>query len=215
MVFAGYETIVRDRALKPNEIVELRDIFAASQRDYETAEDRRSAVRPLQRETQLALWICLATACRIGELLKSRWEHIDREAATWFVPRNNTKTRTDWRVFLSDFALRAFKELHAMTGPDGRDSAWCFPASQRDGHIDLKTVSKQVGDRQMKFKNRQPLMNRRNDDSLVLSQGENGEWTPHELRRTAATKCTMTTPRRSVKLGAGTVRATIRYLRAS
>ena len=123
------------------------------------AEDRRSAVRPLQRETQLALWICLATACRIGELLKSRWEHIDRDAATWFVPRNNTKTRTDWRVFLSDFALRAFNELHAMTGPDGSDSAWCFPASQRDGHIDLKTVSKQVGDRQMKFKNRRPLKN--------------------------------------------------------
>ena len=187
VVFAGYETIVRDRVLKPNEIVELRDIFAASQRDYQTAEDRRSAVRPLQRETQLVLWICLATACRIGELLKSRWEHIDLEAATWFVPRDNTKTRTDWHVFLSDFALRAFKELHAMTGPDGSDSAWCFPASQRDGHIDLKTVSKQVGDRQMKFKNRQPLMNRRNDDSLVLSHGKNGEWTPHDLRRTAAT----------------------------
>lgn len=74
-----------------------------------------------------------------------------------------------------------------MTSPDGSDSAWCFPASQRDGHIDLKTVSKQVGDRQMKFKNRRPLKNRRNDDSLVLSHGENGEWTPHDLRRTAAT----------------------------
>ena len=39
----------------------------------------------------------------------------------------------------------------------------------------------------MRFKNRKPLKNRRNDDTLVLSKGENGEWTPHDLRRTAAT----------------------------
>lgn len=58
---------------------------------------------------------------------------------------------------------------------------------RKEGHIDVKTVSKQVGDRQMRFKNRKPLKNRRNDDTLVLSKGENGEWTPHGLRRTAAT----------------------------
>jgi hypothetical protein len=44
-----------------------------------------------------------------------------------------------------------------------------------------------VGDRQMKFKDRKPLKNRRNDNTLVLSRGRNGEWTPHDLRRTAAT----------------------------
>ena len=38
-----------------------------------------------------------------------------------------------------------------------------------------------------RVKNRKPLKNRRNDDTLVLSKGENGEWTPHDLRRTAAT----------------------------
>ena len=39
----------------------------------------------------------------------------------------------------------------------------------------------------MRFKSRQPLSHRRNDDSMVLSDGVNGEWTPHDLRRTAAT----------------------------
>jgi hypothetical protein len=76
-------------------------------------------------------------------------------------------------VYLSGFALRQFKELHKLTG----SSPWCFPARQRDGHVDLKTVSKQVGDRQMSFKSRQPLQNRRNDDTLVLSGGKNGVWT--------------------------------------
>ena len=51
----------------------------------------------------------------------------------------------------------------------------------------MKTVTKQVGDRQHRFKERTELKNRRNDDSLVLAQGTNGEWTPHDLRRTSAT----------------------------
>jgi integrase len=135
----------------------------------------------------LALWLCLGTACRIGELLMTKWEHVDLEAGTWFVPRENTKTRVDWQVYLSDFALRQFKELRGLAGEGDDKSEWCFPARHKEGHIDVKTVSKQVGDRQMRFKNRKMLKNRRNDDTLVLSSGENGEWTPHDLRRTAAT----------------------------
>jgi integrase len=53
--------------------------------------------------------------------------------------------------------------------------------------VDVKSVSKQVGDRQRRFKERKALRNRRNDDSLVLSGDSAGEWTPHDLRRTAAT----------------------------
>jgi hypothetical protein len=83
--------------------------------------------------------------------------------------------------------LRQFKELHGLT----KDSACCFPASNREGSVDGKTVSKQIGDRQMQFKNRRPLQRRRNDNTLVLAQGRRGEWTPHDLRRTAATMMQM------------------------
>lgn len=38
------------------------------------------------------------------------------------------------------------------------------------------------------FKQRsKPPANRRHDNSLVLAEGANGEWTPHDLRRTGAT----------------------------
>ena len=53
--------------------------------------------------------------------------------------------------------------------------------------------SKQVGDRQAMFKKgkdgapRQPMKNRRHDNTLVLGAGKNGAWTPHDLRRTGAT----------------------------
>ena len=179
----GYVTVIRDRTLCADEIRELRDIFRSMEIAYETANDRRVSIRPILRETQLALWTCLGTGCRIGELLMARWSDLDFERAVWFVPREHTKTNVDWHVFLSDFALRQFQQLHALTG----DTEWCYPARVTQGHVSVKTVTKQVGDRQARFKTRKLLAHRRNDDSLVLADGSNGEWTPHDLRRTAAT----------------------------
>lgn len=178
---------VRSRVLNSDEIRELRDIFARMTQAYEQAHNRRSAVRPLLCESQCALWISLATTCRIGELLMAQWKHVDLDACTWLIPKENSKgsrgqTR-DQLVFLSDFARRQFRTLHTLTG----HTPWCFPSRTGDEHIDVKTVSKQVGDRQYKFKARKPLKGRRNDNSLVLAKGANGEWTPHDLRRTAAT----------------------------
>ncbi len=179
----GYAPTIRTRTLCADEIRELRDIFDAMQTNYAVAADRRIAERPILKETQLAMWLCLSTACRIGELMKARWEHVDLNAGVWFVPRENTKTKVEWEVFLSKFARRCFLDLHALTG----ESEWCFPASNHVGSIDSKTISKQVGDRQMQFKQRKPLKRRKNDNTLVLANGSRGEWTPHDLRRTAAT----------------------------
>lgn len=182
---------IRQRRLAHDEIRELRDIFKKMEADYANASDRRKAVRPVAKETQLALWLCLATCCRIGELLSAEWAHIDLEKGEWIIPRTNYKRtqddkRPDFLVCLSPFAIRHFKALRDLTD----DSRWCFPARHKkdDEHVCLKSVSKQVGDRQTRFKNRtKPLTNRRNDDSLVLNEGKSGEWTPHDLRRTAST----------------------------
>ena len=177
----------RTRTLSAHEIRELRDIFAGMEAVFEAASDKRSAQRPVLKETQHALWISLSTACRIGELLMARWEHVDLEARTWFVPKSNVKkTRgksQDHMVYLSTFAVAQFEGLKAITG----DTSWCFPARNHPGHVNVKSVAKQVGDRQHQFKARKALKNRRNDNSLVLARGANGDWTPHDMRRTAAT----------------------------
>jgi integrase len=175
----------RDRVLSDDEIRQLHGIFKAMTEQYQAAPDKRVAVQPVVVTTQIALWLCLSTTCRIGELLMSRWEHIDFEQSVWFVPKENSKAtqakRVDWTVQLSDFACKQFKRLHALTGYQ----AWCFPATNKDNHhVCLKSVSKQVGDRQASFKNRTALKGRRNDDSLVLSSQA---WTPRDLRRTGST----------------------------
>ncbi|WP_077035956.1 site-specific integrase [Pelomonas sp. KK5] len=181
----------RERTLSPDELRELQRIHEEMESAYASAPagSKYEADRPLKKETQLALWLCLGTACRIGELLMARWEHVDLQAGEWFVPAANTKTGVDWRVFLSAYSRRQFENLRALTG----DSPFCFPARVAKGetanmHVCVKSVSKQVGDRQMRFKNRAgPMKNRRHDNSLVLGNGVKGEWTPHDLRRTAAT----------------------------
>lgn len=192
----GYESEPRERVLSPDELRELRSKLADMKEAYANAPagKKYEVARPLKEETQLALWISLGTACRIGELLKSRWEHVNIETGVWIVPRQNTKTKVEWTVFLSPFALRHFKMLHTLTG----DSDWCFPARrmgrEREGaqpaatHVCEKSVSKQVGDRQLQFMARKgPLTHRQQSNVLVLAGGKNGEWTPHDLRRTAAT----------------------------
>lgn len=87
-------------------------------------------------------------------------------------------------MFLSPFALEQFKRLKDETG----HTPFCFPSKDENSHVDTKTVSKLIGDRQCRFKNRsKPLTGRHHNDSLVLSKGTKGEWTPHDLRRTGAT----------------------------
>jgi integrase len=174
----------RDRVLSYAEIRELKALFTDMTEQYEQASCKYDVARPLMPETQCALWICLSTLCRIGELLMAKWEHVDLEKREWFIPAENTKAhrgnKQDQIVYLSNFALRQFKALKKITG----DTLWLFPSSDQKSHVSVKTVSKQVGDRQIKFKNRKDLKNRVNSNALELS---GGAWTPHDLRRTGAT----------------------------
>lgn len=180
----------RDRLLSIDEIRELRDIFARLERDYDAlpAGQKYSGIRPVNPRVQCAVWICLGTLCRIGELLKSEWRHVDLEKGTWLIPANATKghmgKRQDHHVFMSPFVQTQFKLLLEETG----HTRFCFPSKDEKSHVDTKTISKLIGDRQCRFKNRsKPLAGRHHDDSLVLNKGSKGEWTPHDLRRTGST----------------------------
>ena len=134
--------------------------------------------------SQLALLTQLATAARIGEVLAARWEQVDFERRNLTLPE--TKNGKRHEIWLSDFALLQLKSLHESTGL----TPWLFPATQTKkdqpdfaDHVCVKTVTKQVGDRQRPGD--VPMSGRSKDvDALVLP---GGKWTPHDLRRTAAT----------------------------
>ncbi|NHZ93227.1 tyrosine-type recombinase/integrase [Massilia sp. CCM 8733] len=180
----------RDRILADAEIGELQAVFDNLQAEYDAAPDKRYGTQPLAATTQRAIWIMLSTLCRVGEMSMARWVHVDLDAAEWFIPKENVKDNlADLTVYLSPFALDQFRQLQKVTGK----TEWCFPARNNEGHVDSKSISKQVGDRQSMFKKakdggpRAPMKNRRHDNTLVLGAGKTGAWTPHDLRRTGAT----------------------------
>lgn len=184
LVPKGY-TKERKRFLSTDEIKQLNNIFLNITNSYAQASNKYNSERPLKKESQLALWICLGTLSRIGELLMARWEHVNFDKKTWFIPKENVKgedgQKHDQLVYLSNFTFDKFYQLYELN----KDSPWVFPARYVDGHVCIKSVSKQVGDRQIKFKNRsKKLQCRVENNSLVLGDED---WTPHDLRKTGAT----------------------------
>lgn len=75
-------------------------------------------------ENGLAFRILLATCVRSIELAKARWEHIDFDLGTWWVPAESVKTRTGFLVPITPTVAEWFKSLQCLSG----DSPWVLPA---------------------------------------------------------------------------------------
>lgn len=92
-----------------------------------SADDLRtllSTVDTLGTENGIALRVMLATCVRTSELVSARWEDIDLEKGSWFVPDESTKTRTGFLVPLTPVVVAWFRRLHELAG----DSPFVLPA---------------------------------------------------------------------------------------
>lgn len=172
--YSGSDEISCDRHLSENEIRELLLTLPTS---------------GLADYLQAAMKILLATGCRVGELSKATWANVDLEKAIWSIPvadqkqthRTKKGKAKPHQVYLSDFAIDAFKCLPSH----GKDFAHVFPAARGDrGHMDEKTISKAIRDRQRGNAGSKVKGRCKNDTALILS---GGEWSAHDLRRTMAT----------------------------
>lgn len=137
----------------------------------------------LNQSTEISIWLTLATGCRIGELLKAKWSDINLDENTWIIPETNSKNNQSLKVHLSKFAVKHFIRLkeHSLS------EEWCFPNRTLTSHVCLKTITKQVSDRQLTNDVKRISKRTKNCQALLLS---NGKWTPHDLRRTCATMMT-------------------------
>lgn len=126
-----------------------------------------------------AIWIMLSTCCRVGEISRAEWKDVDLKGMTWRIPSENAKNAKAHTIYLSPFAASQFEILKMLAG----EFPWVLPARSPDHHVCVKSLAKQVGDRQRVDK---PSMKNRslNTNALELP---GGKWTPHDLRRTGAT----------------------------
>lgn len=158
----GGKSVERDRVLNEDEIRELC---------------RKLPNANMLPSTECAIWIMLSTCCRVGELSKARWEHVDFGAKTWLIPDEHSKNGKPHTIYLSEFALRQFERLSEFRESD----TWIFLDRSKINHVCDKSISKQINDRQT---DRVRSNKSQHKDALRLS---GGKWTPHDLRRTGAT----------------------------
>lgn len=138
------------------------------------------------KRSELAVWAILGTACRVSELMQAQWRDVDLDACTWRIPPEHSKNEREHVIHLSAFVLDKFRQLHALreVQADGTLRPWVFPNKAGNDHVCPKSFAKQVADRQKPDADARLSRRSRNVDALKLP---GGRWTPHDLRRTAAT----------------------------
>lgn len=133
-----------------------------------------------------ALRLILATGARVGEITKARWADVDLNAKTWYVPAEHSKNGRAHLIHLSDFALQ---QVAVMT--EYRTNSYLLAATRTkpdekgnrpDKSLSAKTVSKAVHDRIRT----EALKGRTQSTGVLMLEG--GEWSPHDLRRTMASR---------------------------
>lgn len=129
----------------------------------------------LTERLQTAVRLLLATGVRVGELSRAQWKHVDLVNGLWKIPSENVKTKVEHLVHLSPFAVDCFKSLPRFEGNP-------YVLTGREGftHLNVQTICKAVRDRQ---RTKQLSGKTTNTTGLILT---NGEWTPHDCRRTSA-----------------------------
>jgi integrase len=157
----GKETPV-DRNLSVDEIKQLKKCLAAS---------------GLHAKMQAGLWLTLATGVRVGELLRARWSDVDLETNQWTIPAENSKNSRAHIVHLSAFARAQIDVLLSI-----RSGQFMFAGRDVKTHLSDKALSKAVRDRIRPV----PLKRRTPKTGTLLLTG--GEWSPHDLRRTMASR---------------------------
>lgn len=72
------------------------------------------ALDSIGKHNALLVRILLATAARIGELVRAEWQHVDFERAEWLIPAENSKTGKPFVIPLAPMVAGWFAELHAL-----------------------------------------------------------------------------------------------------
>lgn len=138
----------------------------------------RMAEAKLPDRLRAAVWLLLATGARAGELAGARLADFDLEAGEWRIPAENAKNGVAHLIHLSPFAAGHVKALVTT----GAGSPWLLAGRDPAKPIDAKTLTKQIRDRQRPKK----IKGRSKQAGALLLPG--GEWTPHDLRRTMASR---------------------------
>lgn len=118
----------------------------------------------MAENTQLVLKLQLVTGQRKGEVISAEWCDIDLTTGWWIIPAQKSKNGHPHRVPLSKLALQLFRAAKKLSTSE----RWVFPSARGEKHIAGQSIDHAM---------------RRSLDKIATVE----PFTPHDLRRTAAT----------------------------
>ena len=130
-----------------------------SEDEIHTFWERLNTTRRMSQGVRVALRLLLITAQRPGEICAMEWSELDLKRRWWEIPREKTKSDRVHRVPLSRLALEVIEKQQRQDG-------WVFP-SVKGNPLRVLALSSAL---------------RHNRQHFGLER-----FTPHDLRRTAAT----------------------------
>lgn len=94
--------------------------------DYDLLPAFLEELRGRNSTAALALEFAILTATRTSEVLLAVWPEFDLEVQIWSIPKTRTKTGKDYRIPLSEPALRVLKQMLQL-----RDGDYVFQGQKR------------------------------------------------------------------------------------
>jgi integrase len=89
-----------------------------------------------ERQTSMALRLLALTFVRTNELIGAQWEEFDLDSATWIIPAQRMKMKTEHAVPLSRQAVNILRDLKVVAGT----SRYVFPGRNLDKPISNNTM---------------------------------------------------------------------------
>lgn len=163
---AGGAEVERERVLTADELKDLAEQVSKAK---------------LEARSAHAIWLIVATGCRVGELMGAQWKDVRTKEKSWYLPE--TKNERPHTIHLSQFAVGHFDAIANLKRPEGPVLPWVFPNARGTGPVCVKSFGKQLADRQKP--DTEPFKGRSKKTTSLQLKG--GRWTAHDLRRTAAT----------------------------
>ena len=114
-------------------------------------------------QVNAALRFLLVSSQRLGEVASMAWENVDLTNRIWSLPAARSKNGRGNRIPLSTRAVLILREMQTTGGSEG----WVFPNAE-GRHIRGDSISRAL--------------------SRLIKQFDLNHFTPHDLRRTAATQ---------------------------
>jgi integrase len=160
---------------------ELRRLWVCLDNSVKKQDSKSSSMNPL---TAAAIKLLILTGARRGEVAAMRWDEINIVTDVWIIPAEKTKNGQEHTIYLSKLATQLIQDLKKINGT----SDYIFNTGlNARGYIHTDAISRAIRRLMIKDKVTKKSKKETRQDVTEPPLKDMKPFTPHDLRRSAAT----------------------------